>query len=125
MELLEPKKPLEFKWKDVTFLVKPFCSAGDKAEILLAGESKGNGQFEFTRATYVKTVLRRMIVGWKGVTLRGQEAPYSFETLDQLFPKDDGVFAELFNFIHTHTDVGPHKEALKNELREQQSGSPA
>lgn len=114
MELLEPKKPLEFVHKEVTFLVKPHCSAGDRAEILLSGEYKGRGQVEFSRSSYVKTVVRRMLVGWKGVTRGGKEAAYNWEDFDQFYPKDDTVLMELFNFIYKNTDVGDHKAEVKN-----------
>lgn len=123
MELLQPNKPLEFVYKDVTFMVKSQCSAGDRAEILLAGENKGNGQVEYSRPAYMKTVLRRMVVGWRGVTVNGQEVPYAWELFDQRFPKDDGIMLELFNFVVEHTDLGKHKETVKNESRERPNGS--
>lgn len=124
MELIEPSKPLEFIFKDVTFYVKPLCSAGDKAEILLIGENQGRGQVRVSAAAYVQTVLRRMILGWKGVTRQGREVPYSWEVFDQYFPKEDIVVLPLFNFIIEKTDVGQHKAEIKNGSREQPTGSP-
>lgn len=110
MELKESDvKPLEYKHEDVKFLVKPEATEEDRLEVLLAGRQDGEN-IVMSRAEYCKTVIRRMVVGWEGVTRKGEAVPYSFEELRN-FPRGTGknVLLELGGYIIEHTDIAKPK----------------
>ena len=115
MELVKHSQPLEFKYEDIVFLVKKHANAEDKMEVALSGKRDGNDIF-WTRAEYCKTIIRRMVLGWKGVTQDGKEVPYSFDALCEL-PHVEGrnVFLALGEFVMEHTDIRNSKaKDLKN-----------
>ena len=118
MELVQEKAPLRFAWGDVTFLVKPQTTSGDKFEIDMAGRPVGNtGQVEFSPAEFYRTLVRQFVVGWEGVTSEGKPVPYSYENLMRLPAQSgDDVVIRLGIFIVENTDVtgGKGEAALKN-----------
>lgn len=112
MELKESDaKLLEFKHEDVTFHVKPESTEEDRLEVLLAGRQEGENVV-MSRAEYCKTVIRRMVIGWSGVTRKGEPVPYSFDELRH-FPRSEGknLLLELGGFIIEHTDISKAKNS--------------
>lgn len=103
------KPMLEFKYEDVTFLVKPEATEFDRLEVALAGRQDGK-DIVFSRAEYAKTLVRCMVTGWKGAQRDGKDVPYSFEEIADI-PKVRGrnVMLELSGFIMDHTDI--HKDS--------------
>lgn len=110
MELKEAKhKALEYQFEDVTFLVKPEADEADRLEVELSGrlkEHNGAKVMEYSTADYCKTVIRCMVVGWKGVKRGGHDVPYSFDELKH-FPhvKGKNVFLDLGDFVIKNTDI--------------------
>jgi len=98
-------KPLECKYEDVTFFVKPVASEEDRMVVALSGLSDG-AMVRFSKPDYCKTVIQCMVTGWKGVTEGGKAVPYSFDLLAD-FPRVEGknVYLELGAFIIEHTDI--------------------
>ncbi len=98
-------KPLEFKYEDVTFFVKPVASEEDRMIVALSGLSDG-AHVRFSKPEYCRTVIQCMVSGWQGVTEDGKPVPYSFDLLAD-FPRVDGknVYLELGAFIIEHTDI--------------------
>lgn len=127
MELLKPQAPLKYKHGDVTFLIKPKASSGDRLEIILSGSANSKGAIVVSRADYIRALIKRFVVGWEGVTLDGKEVAYSFELLDENFPKQDGddVMLMLGDFIFRNTDIKSGESELKKESRRQPSGAHA
>lgn len=96
MELMVEDKPLEFAHGDVTFYVKPKAAAADKFSVA----------FTQNTAEFMRTVIRQMVVGWKGVTSDGSPVRYSPEMLDRLpGSAKDNVLMSLGNFILDSTDI--------------------
>ena len=98
-------KPLEFKYEDVTFFVKPSATEEDRMFVSLSGVSDGD-KVRFSRAEYCRSIIQCMVTGWKGVTEDGKEVPYSFELLSN-FPRieDHNVYIDLGSFIIEKTDI--------------------
>lgn len=121
MELMpqsEAGKVLEFPWKDVTFLVRARAVEEDRLEVWGIGKTEGDA-IVATRADFARTLVRRFVVGWRGVTREGKEVSYSFKSLCESFPVAHGeksVFLALSDFILTHTDFQESKAeaAAKN-----------
>ena len=117
MELKEQNiTPLTYKHEDVTFHIKPESTDEDRLEVLLAGRQDGEN-IVMSRAEYCKTVIRRMVVGWEGVSRKGEAVPYSFEELRN-FPWGTGknVLLELGGYIIEHTDIAkPKNPHLKKD----------
>lgn len=108
-------KPLEFKYEDVVFFVKPVATEEDRMEVQLSGISSGP-KLMFSTPDYCKAIIRAMVTGWKGVKLDGQEVPYSFEMLAD-FPavKGKNVFIELGSFIMKNTDIRNREKSIKKD----------
>ena len=117
MELKESNvTPLKYQHEDVTFLIKPEATEEDRLEVLLAGRQEGENVVT-SRAEFCKTVIRRMVVGWEGVTRKGAAVPYSFDELRN-FPRGSGknLLLELGHFIIEHTDIAkPKNPNLKKD----------
>jgi len=98
-------KPLEFKYEDATFFVKPVATEEDRMVVSLSGLSDG-GSVRFSKPDYCKAIIGCMVTGWKGVTEGGKEVPYSFDLLSD-FPHVEGknVYLELGAFIIENTDI--------------------
>lgn len=126
MELVAPKEPLEFKYKDVTFLIKPQAVDADRMEVFSAGSRDGT-RLSIPKADFRRALVRCFVVGWKGVTYKGKEVPYAFETLIQSFPPHDqkgrSVIDDLCDFIIGHTDIFKEDEVEKKESRPPSTGS--
>ena len=108
-------KPLEFKYDDVTFFVKPVATEEDRMFVALSGISEGD-KVKFSRPEYCRAIIQCMVTGWTGVKINGEEAPYAFELLSD-FPKikDKNVYLELGGFILKHTDIKSQGESLKKD----------
>lgn len=105
MELMAMEKPLEFKHGEVTFLVKPKASAADKFAAMMAKDPH-----EFARVA-----MRRMVMGWSGVTSGGKPVVYAPDLLDQLPPHEGGnPLVALGEYIVKHTDIAKVDEKAKN-----------
>lgn len=117
MELKESNAVmLKYQHEDVTFLVKPEATEEDRLEVLLAGRQEGESVVA-SRAEFCKTAIRCMVVGWEGVTRKGEAVPYSFDELRN-FPRSEGknLLLELGQFIIEQTDIAKAKnQNLKNE----------
>jgi hypothetical protein len=98
-------KPLEFKYEDATFFVKPSATEEDRMFVSLSGVSDGD-KVRFSRAEYCRSIIQCMVTGWKGVKEGGHELPYSFDLLAD-FPRvaNKNVYLELGAFILGHTDI--------------------
>jgi hypothetical protein len=109
------QKPLEFKYEDVTFLVKPRASEEDRMLVMLLGEQLPDGNVKFSRPDFCRLVVERMVVGWEGVTRDGKPMPYSFTALSE-FPRIEGknVYLEVGAFILQQTDIQKSEAELKN-----------
>lgn len=106
MEIRKHKSdPLEFKYEDVVFFIKPHASEEDRMVVNLSGVREGD-RVVFSRAEYCKTIIKCMVTGWKGVTEDGKEVPYSFDLLSD-FPRvnDHNVYIDLGSFIIEKTDI--------------------
>lgn len=118
MELIKPKPPLEFKYKDCVFIVKAQSSDADKMEVLAAGSGEGN-RVSIPRAEFYRALIRCFVINWKGVTSEGKEVPYSFEVFMKFFPvhhgKGSSVVIELGDFIVEHTDIFKRDELEKKD----------
>jgi hypothetical protein len=117
MELtrIQSAEPLEFKYKDVIFKIKSRASEGDRLEVLLSARHEG-GKLLISQAEYAKTVIKKFVLGWEGVTHEHKPIAYSFELLEEYFPRDpDGhnVLLLLANFIFDHTDIQKKESELK------------
>jgi len=115
MELLARKPTLEFKYHDVTFLIKGSATAADKMDLALGGRQEGDKTI-YNSAEYCRALVRLFVVGWKGVTFEGKEVPYAFETFCEHFPHvhGDNAFVKVAAFIVEHTDVKKEQKDLKN-----------
>lgn len=126
MELSRAKEPLKFKYRDVTFLVKPHAVEADRLEIWASGKAD-DGKIVAPRAEFVKALIRCFVIGWEGVTQDGKPVPYSFETFVNLFPKqpkdETPVFLALGNFIYEKTDIAEQDIDAKNALPPRPTGS--
>lgn len=123
MELVKKSEPLEFKHEDVIFLVKAVASDGDRMDVKLAGKWDRTS-YVFSPPEFNRALVRRMVIGWKNVTVEGKEVPYSFELLDNYFPitGKESIFALLGNFIEEKTGIFKKDEIRKNASRGQQTG---
>jgi hypothetical protein len=89
MELLKlDERPTEFEWNGITFLIKARLTTEDKYIIDTAGELQKDGSFIFHPRDFYSGVVKRMVIGWRGVTEGGKDAPYSFDTLTSRIPGD-------------------------------------
>ena len=106
------EKPLEFKWKDVTFKIKPRATAADRLAVAFRDQK--------TVASYSLTLIERMVIDWEGVTLNGQPVPYSFELLSKHLPStaEDNALIGLAGFIWENTDIG---SGLDKDLKKKSS----
>ena len=93
------EKPLEFKWRDVIFKVKPRANSGDRLAVFMRDQR--------TTAGYSLTLVERMVVDWEGVTQDGKPVPYSFQLLAEHMPStmQDNALVALADFIYAHTDI--------------------
>jgi len=127
MELVRQSEPLEFKYEDVTFLIKRQATDADKAEVLFAATSADGKRLTVPAAEFYRALVRCFVVGWRGVTENGKEAQYSFESFIKSFPvakgRGESVLIKLGQFITEHTDVFKEDEIEKNESRRQHAGS--
>jgi hypothetical protein len=120
MELLKSREPLRFKHKDVTFLIKPIATVGDRLEIQLIGELIGD-KIRFDKAEFSKVMIRNFVIGWEGVTEDGEPVPWSVDTFMTRFPDQD-TGSELLDFIRQNTDIFRKAVELKKESRGQSNG---
>lgn len=109
MELVkeQAEQPLEFKYQDAVFLVKRHATGYDRFVVVTSEKSRD----------FLEETIRRMVVGWRNVTMDGKPVPYSFDAL-KLFPHSarENVFVLLADFIHQHTDI------LKKEVPAEKNG---
>lgn len=126
MELFKPQAPLEFKFEDVTFLVKARAVDADRLEVWGSGEVD-NGRIVSRRAEFVKALIRCFVLDWRGVTIDGKPAPYSVELFFKAFPSGEAgapnVFLAISDFILSNTDIFKKDEAEKNASRAPSTGS--
>jgi len=126
MELVKPKEPLAFKYKDVTFMVKAQAVDSDRLEFLSAGQIDGR-RMTIPAAEFRRALIRSMVIDWRGVTLDGKPVPYSFETFMTLFPRHEhkgrSVIEDLCGFIIEKTDLFHKDELEKNASPAQSTGS--
>lgn len=124
MELVRPEKPLEFQYEDVTFLVKAKASAGDRMDVKTSGRWDKGG-YHFSTPEFNRAIIRRMVLGWRGVTLDGKDVPYAFETMDNYFPitGDEDVYNALGVFIVEKTGILKQDNVQKNASRARPTGS--
>ena len=117
MELIRPKEPLEFKYKDVVFLVKAQAADADRMEVLASGTGDGGARITIPRAEFHRALIRCFVVDWRGVTIDKKEVPYSFEVFMRYFPthekKGHSVVVDLANFIVEKTDIFKKDELEK------------
>lgn len=108
-------KPLEFKYEDVVFYVKPMATEEDRMFVSLNGVVDGI-KIKFSKAEYCKAIIQCMVTGWKGVKMDNHEVPYDFTLLTD-FPKvkDKNVYLEIGGFILKHTDIAEQDSALKKD----------
>jgi len=106
MELMVAERPLEFVAGDVTFLVKPKASAADKFVVIMGKDT----------ASFMRAVIERMVVGWRGVTQEGKPIAYNPALLDMLPNGKDNVLLSLGNFILNSTDIVKEDAEAKNVL---------
>ena len=120
MELLKLDERLEeFVWQDVTFYFRTTVSSGDKFNLDTAGSLTEEGKVSFKPMEFYRACIRIFVTGWKGVTEKGKEVPYSFDTFSSRFPADpagEDLFIKLGLFIAQKNMIIPKEEkALKNE----------
>lgn len=97
MELMKEQPALEFQQGEVTFLIKPKASGYDRMQVVMAKDT----------TEFMERVLQQMVTGWKGVTVDGKPAPYSFGAV-KLLPEesiDSAILLKLANFVIENTDV--------------------
>jgi hypothetical protein len=116
MELMKQEKPLELKFEDVKFYIKPRATAFDIFTLRMNSEMN-DGVVSLSSKTYYNGVIKSFILGWEGVTIDGKPVPYAWDLLITLFPKgkDKDVFFELLDFILKNTDLTYKQEELKKE----------
>ena len=119
MDLIKPAEPLEFKHEDMSFLIRPHASEGDRMEVTMSGSYR-DGAFVFSRPEFNRALVRRFVVGWKGVKMDGKEVPYAFDLLDHHFPISgkDNIFVLLGIFIVEKTGIFAKDDLIKNDSRE-------
>ncbi len=96
MELRKSAPPLECKYGDATFLIKPQASEEDRMTVIFAERG----------AARCRVVVERMVIGWRGVEQDGKPVPYEFAQLENL-PNVPGhnLFMDLGEFIIKNTDL--------------------
>lgn len=104
MELMTAEKPLEFTQADVTFLVKPRATAADKFAVVMCA----------TTAEFMRTAIRQMVTGWRGVTSEGKPIAYSPDMLDRLPSTKENILLSLGNFVISNTDIVKEESEAKN-----------
>lgn len=117
MELLKEVPPLEYVFKDVTFVIRAQANAHDKFQMDMSlGQINGEGKVEATLREVYQTLIKLFVVGWKGVTQDGKEVPYSYDLLTNAFPADpmDDVYMRLGGFIASKTGILPAPDSVKN-----------
>jgi hypothetical protein len=119
MELLKlDERPAEYKWEDVTFLIRTRMGPGDKFAVDTAGHLLENGKVTFKAWKLYEVLIKTFVVGWKGVTENGKEVPWDYDVFATRFPvKDKDVIMLLGEFIADTVNIfGVSKgtEALKN-----------
>jgi hypothetical protein len=126
VELIAPKEPLEFQYKDVTFLVKAQAVDADRMEVFACREPD-RAKITLPAAEFRRALVRCFVIGWKGVTSQGQVVPYSYEVFMRYFPAHDGkgrtVIGDLCDFILAKTDLFQSDEIEKNASRAPSTGS--
>jgi hypothetical protein len=106
MELRKPSEIVEFKYEDVIFLVKAEASEEDRMEVALLGRRDESGKLHYSNADLCRSVIARMVTGWKNVKSNGIDVAYSIEALS-MFPAVAGhnVYLELGGFILEKTNI--------------------
>jgi hypothetical protein len=107
MELLKlDERPVEYKWEDVTFVVKKTLSPEDKFAIDTAGQLMENGKVSFKPWELYKVLIRTFVVSWKGVTEDGKEIPWDYTIFMSRFPvKDKDIVMLLGLFISEQVNI--------------------
>lgn len=113
MELLQlDEKPVEYKHKDVTFLVRKNATVADRLAIDCAGVLEKDGRVRFDLRNYYEVLIKTFVVGWAGVTRAGKDVAYSYDLLMNNFPMSDegDLLIKLGTFISEQTGLYQKKE---------------
>jgi hypothetical protein len=107
MELLKlDERPVEYKWEDVTFVVKKTYSTADKFAVDTAGQLLESGKISFKPWELYKVLIRTFVIGWKGVTENGKEVPWDYDVFMSRFPvKNRDVVMLLGLFISEQINI--------------------
>ena len=109
MEIQKQGEILEHKWKDITFRVRAQATAGDRFEIdILYDVDKG--VVVVPRRELYRTLIKRFVVGWEGVTEDGKPVPFSLENLERLPADNEDVILFLGSFIVNKSGLFPAAE---------------
>lgn len=106
---------LEHKHEDVTFIVKPKATAGDKLAVNLTD----------SKLAFIEALCERMTIGWSGVTENGKPTGYSYAKLRRLPDPGAGssIMLGLSDFIIEKTDILTGiKDILKKASGARQNG---
>lgn len=92
----------EFVHKDVTVFVRKRASMNDSYAIHAIRKAYPNDL-----AAQGRAMIRLFVVGWKGVTDKGAEVPYSYEMMETALPVMEAVVLvpELCKFIAANVDI--------------------
>jgi hypothetical protein len=115
MELVKQQEPLEFVYKDVTFIIRATATARDKFAVDMCGEFT-DGKFVLDRVAFYHKLIQLFVTGWRGVTQDGKDVPYRYDTMMTLFPADPNldVFLKLGTFIAAETGIFQAADDSKN-----------
>jgi len=105
MEIYRQRGPDKvFKWKDITFHLRPRGLSGDKHDLIEMGEIDKNGKAFIPMNKFYRRAIELFVKSWEGVTEDGKPVPFSMENLNSL-PVENGdgdVIRELGAFIYNN-----------------------
>lgn len=84
MEIQKAGESVVFKWKDITFHIRPKALAGDKHELVTLGELDEKGQSRIPQNRLYRKLIERFVTSWEGVTEGGKAVPFSLQNLERL-----------------------------------------
>lgn len=104
----QSEKPLPYKWRDVTFFIRPQATVGDKTDMTheFSGEII-DGKYQVKKTNIFPWVVERFVMSWQGVKDEAdKDVPFSMHALRSLpsDPQEDIILA-LGAFIMNHTGL--------------------
>ena len=104
MELYRQTEPDRiYKWKDVTFYLRPHATSGDRHSLTMLGDLD-NGKASIPRSIFYRRAIELFVTRWEGVTAEGKAVPFSMLNLDSLptIMEEGDLLCELGSFIYNH-----------------------